>query len=92
MRAFAPIFLGIALFGSAAGSRSQTADPPASSSAKAPAEVSFQFERPGLPVPKFTLRIREDGTGRYEAEQAERPATANSMRGQAAQHIDRQIT
>jgi hypothetical protein len=27
-------------------------------------EVSFQFERPGLSVPKFTLLVREDGTGR----------------------------
>lgn len=44
-----------------------------------------------MPVPQFTLRIREDGTGTYEADQAELPATANSMRGQAAQHIDRHI-
>jgi hypothetical protein len=55
------------------------------------AEVVFQFERVGLPVPKFTLRVAEDGTGRYEADQAEIPATPNSMRGQAAQHIDRPI-
>ncbi|MEI9979454.1 MAG: hypothetical protein WDN23_10720 [Edaphobacter sp.] len=60
--------------------------------AKTQAEVSFHFERVGLPVPKFTLSLNEDGTGRYEADQAEIPATANSMRGQAAQHIDRPIT
>jgi hypothetical protein len=54
--------------------------------------VSFQFDRTGLPVPRFTLRLREDGTGRYEADQGEIPATANSMRGQAAQHIDQSIT
>ena len=54
-------------------------------------EVSFQFERPGLSVPRYTLEIWEDGTGRYQADQAEMPATANSSRGQAAQHIDRTI-
>jgi hypothetical protein len=53
--------------------------------------VSFQFDRTGLPVPRFTLRIHEDGTGSYQADQGEIAATANSMRGQAAQHIDRPI-
>jgi hypothetical protein len=69
----------------------QTADSSNTKAAKPQAEVSFHFERPGLPVPKFTLTVKEDGTGRYEADQAEMPATANSMRGQAAQHIDRPI-
>ena len=72
------------------------AQPPAPSGApasttKMPAEVSFQFDRTGLPVPRFTLRLWEDGTGRYVADQAELPATATSSRGQAAQHIDRPI-
>jgi len=70
---------------------SQTTDSTHAAPAKAQAVVSFQFERSGLPVPKFTLTLKEDGTGRYEADQAEMPATANSMRGQAAQHIDRAI-
>lgn len=69
----------------------QTTDSPAAAPARKQAEVSFHFERSGLPVPKFTLTLKEDGTGRYEADQAEMPATANSMRGQAAQHIDRTI-
>jgi hypothetical protein len=89
MRTFASVVLGIALC--PAFALSQTAKSPAATSGKVPAEVSFQFERKGLPVPQFTLRIREDGTGTYEADQAELPATANSMRGQAAQHIDRHI-
>ena len=55
------------------------------------AEVSFQIERPGLAVPKFTIQVREDGSGRYQAEQTERPATLTSMRGEAAQHIDRTL-
>lgn len=58
---------------------------------KAAPEVSFQFDRPGLAVPHFKLTLREDGTGTYLADQAEMPATQTSSRGQAAQHIDRQI-
>jgi hypothetical protein len=69
----------------------QTAEPPAAAPAKAQAEVSFQFDRTGLPVPRFTLRLREDGTGSYQADQVEIPATGTAMRGQAAQHIDRPI-
>ena len=90
MRAVVRILLGAALLSSASGF-AQTPEPTATAPAKAPAEVSFQFDRTGLPVPRFTLRIREDGTGRYEADQAEIPATPNSMRGQAAQHIDRPL-
>jgi hypothetical protein len=69
----------------------QTAAPAADASVSKQAEVSFQFDHTGMPVPRFTLRIREDGTGSYQADQAETPATATSMRGQAAQHIDRSI-
>ena len=69
----------------------QTAAPAPDASSTKPAEVSFQFDRTGLPVPRFTLRVREDGTGHYQADQAETPATATSMRGQAAQHIDRSV-
>lgn len=43
------------------------AQPPASSSA---ATVTFQFQRKGLPVPEFTLVIRADGSGSYDAEDA----------------------
>jgi len=33
-------------------------------------EVSFQFERAGLPVPKFTIVVHADGTGTYRGEEA----------------------
>jgi hypothetical protein len=55
------------------------------------AEVNFEFERPGLAVPRFTLVLRENGTGVYKAEQTEISPTGTSMRGEAAQHIDRMI-
>ena len=69
----------------------QTTSPAPDASVSKPAEVSFQFDRTGLPVPRFILRLREDGTGSYQADQAEMAATGTSMRGQAAQHIDRPI-
>ena len=69
----------------------QSAAPPPGSAIGSGAEVSFEFERAGLSVPQFTIQIREDGSGRYQAEQAERPSTATSMRGEAAQHIDRTL-
>ena len=75
----------------AAQTAAQTTAPAPDASATKQAEVSFQFDRTGLPVPRFTLRIREDGTGSYQADQAETPATATSTRGQAAQHIDHNI-
>jgi hypothetical protein len=31
-------------------------------------EVSFQFERAGLAVPKYTIIVHEDGTGTYQAQ------------------------
>jgi hypothetical protein len=34
------------------------------------AEVSFQFERAGLSVPKYKIVMHEDGTGSYQAEVA----------------------
>jgi hypothetical protein len=91
MRAVAGVVLGALSF-YCASAFAQTAEPPTAASAKTPAEVSFQFDRTGLPVPRFTLRIREDGTGSYQADQIEIGATGTSMRGQPAQHIDRPVT
>jgi hypothetical protein len=37
----------------------------------AAAEVSFAFERAGLPVPRFTLTVDQSGLGTYKGDQAE---------------------
>ena len=34
-----------------------------------PATVTFQFDRPGLHVPKYSFQIHEDGTADYHAEE-----------------------
>ena len=49
-----------------------------------PATVSFAFDRVGVAVPHYILTVREDGTGRYEADEA-------GAAGQAGRHIDRPI-
>ncbi len=64
---------------------------PTAASSKPQAVVSFQFDRTGLAVPRYTLELHEDGTGSYKADQIEIPAKGTSTRGQAAQHIDRSI-
>jgi hypothetical protein len=91
MKVAARIVFGGALVVCSALALTQTPEPSTAASAKTQAEVSFQFDRTGLPVPHFTLRLSDDGAGRYQADQAEIPATETSMRGQAAQHIDRPI-
>jgi hypothetical protein len=78
--------LGVALVATA-----QTPAAPATAPATSQPEVTFHFDRNGLPVPRFTLRVHENGTGTYQADQAETAATQTSMRGQAAQHVDRPI-
>ena len=93
MRAGVVILLGMALFlGPCFAATAQVAESTATSSSNVSAEVSFQFERVGLPVPRFIVRVHENGTGTYQADQAEIPATQTSMRGQAAQHVERPIT
>lgn len=57
-----------------------------------PAEVSFQFERAGLPVPRFTLRVEEDGTGSYQADEVESPADKGTVQYASPKHIDRTLT
>ncbi|MEO6911522.1 MAG: hypothetical protein ABI158_11440 [Edaphobacter sp.] len=59
--------------------------------AATPAEVSFQFERLGLPVPSFAVRVHEDGTGSYQAEEVEGPSDGGAVRYATAKHIDRTI-
>jgi len=56
------------------------------------AQVSFSFDRPGLAVPKFTLTVNEDGTGRYLAEEVLPPSSASGSETPGTQHIDRAIT
>jgi hypothetical protein len=69
----------------------QNAAPVPGSSTTTQPEVSFQFERPGLAVPRFTLSVREDGSGTYKADEA--PVSGGAgMAPTAGRHVDRAIT
>jgi len=69
----------------------QTNASSSASSVPARPEVSFQFDRPGLAVPRFTLTVHEDGSGTYKAEEA--PVSGGAgMQSMPGKQIDRSIT
>jgi hypothetical protein len=53
------------------------------------AVVSFEFDRPGLPVPHFVLAIREDGSGTYQADEVERRSADSALQLVSRKHIER---
>lgn len=67
-------FLFVFIFGSACYAQSVASAggqlAAAEGLAVASPEVSFQFERIGLPVPRFTIIVHEDGSGTYQAQLA----------------------
>lgn len=77
-RRFAGLMILLALGSLRIMGQNTSAAPPAQS------EVSYQFDRPGLSVPRFTLSIKEDGSGRYQADEA--PVSGTGVPGK---HIDR---
>ena len=78
------------------GAASMALGQPAPSTTEPPAvlqgQVDFQFERVGLPVPRYTIEVREDGTGRYQADEASTAPSGSSAAVQYGKHIDRPIT
>jgi hypothetical protein len=94
MKLYTWAMLGVAVAMSSAsvmaGQPAAPIDPPA----VLQAEVSFQFERIGLPVPRFTVQVREDGTGRYQADEAEGSSSQSSsaVRYVGGKHVDRPMT
>jgi hypothetical protein len=85
----AGVVVVLATLGSGVRLYAQAAEAASTALANAPAQISLQFDRPGLPVPHFVLLVREDGTGRYQAQQVARSSSDGSVRGEAAQQIDR---
>ncbi|MCU1225376.1 MAG: hypothetical protein JWQ42_3469 [Edaphobacter sp.] len=95
MKFYAWAMLGVVVAMSSAsvmeGQPTAPADPPA----VLQPEVSFQFDRIGLPVPRFTVQVREDGTGRYQADEADGSSASQSssaVRYVGGKHIDRTMT
>lgn len=84
------VLLAVALFGGMAHGQSVA---PVSESAQGAtaAEIRFQFDRPGVPVPHFILIVDEGGAGTYQADQAPVASSDGSVRGQAGLKVDRKI-
>jgi hypothetical protein len=68
--------------------------PAAASEGNKPAQatVTFQFDRNGLPVPRYTLVIHEDGSGTYHAEEVERRSADSAVQQVTAKQVDRPMT
>jgi hypothetical protein len=56
------------------------------------AQVSFQFERPGLAVPKFTLTVDERGSAHYEADEVVAAQGGADAEPLPTQHLERTVT
>jgi len=79
---------GMMALGSGAMLTAQTASTATAVPVAAPPVVSFQFERAGVAVPRYTLLVREDGTGSYQAEVL--PGVA-PVAGTPTEHVSRAI-
>jgi hypothetical protein len=53
--------------------------------------VTYQFDRTGLPVPRFTLVVREDGSGTYRAEEVERRSADSVVQQVSMKVVDRTL-
>ena len=54
--------------------------------------VTYHFDRTGLPVPRFTLVVHEDGSGTYHAEEVERRSADSVVQQVSLKEIDRPLT
>lgn len=86
----------LCLSASMAGGQERSAVPIEAAAAplRAIATVTYRFERAGLSVPRFRMSVREDGTGRYEAEEV--AASTQTGEGQVvvagpSSHVEREI-
>ncbi len=87
------ISLSLGLFVMSTGvCAAQTVAMAANAPKSAKPEISFQFERPGLSIPRFTLLIREDGTGTYKADEAPVSGGGAALQPTTGKQIDRAIT
>jgi hypothetical protein len=82
--------------GLCAGERPQAAvNPTAAASADAGKSdkptVTFQFDRTGLPVPRYTLTVHEDGSGTYHAEETERRSADSAVQQVSMKQVDRAV-
>ena len=66
-----------------------TPQPAAAAGKASQATVTFKFDRDGLPVPHYTLVVREDGSGTYRAEEVERRSADSALQQVSTKVVDR---
>jgi hypothetical protein len=71
--------------------RSADAAPTAPALSTIQATVSYQFDRTGVSVPHYTIKIRENGTGTYQADPVASAGYGAVVDVSAGKHIERQI-
>lgn len=83
----------VLIFGLCPAVFAQASQPAAAQTVVTQPVISFQFERAGLPVPKFTIKVQENGSGSYQADVV--PGVGSyegaSMPAEATQHVSREI-
>lgn len=77
------------LFGCAAAGAQQADLQTSATGPSAQAQVRFKMERPGLAVPTYSLEVNEDGSTRYEADEA---FSGTYPPQPSFHHVDRQFT
>jgi hypothetical protein len=53
--------------------------------------VTFQFDHNGMPVPRYTLTMHEDGSGTYHAEEVERRSADSVVQQVSLKQVDRNL-
>ena len=77
--------------GLAVGELQQQTAASASTGAQKPT-VTFQFDHDGLPVPHYTIVLREDGSGTYHAEETERRSADSAVQQVSVKPVDRPLS
>jgi len=54
--------------------------------------VTFQFDHDGLPVPRYTIVLHEDGSGTYHAEEVERRSADSAVQQVSMKQVDRPVS
>jgi hypothetical protein len=54
--------------------------------------VTFQFDHAGLSVPRYTIVLREDGSGSYHAEEVERRSADSAVQQVSVKQVDSPLT
>ncbi|MDE3105569.1 MAG: hypothetical protein KGK08_10380 [Acidobacteriota bacterium] len=86
------LLAGLALHGLATHAwAQQKSTPSAGQITPGEPQITFTFDREGLPVPHFVLVIHRDGTGTYAADEVERRSADSALQQATQHHVERSL-